>query len=140
MLEAPAQTITQRPDIDIAEDIASLIRSYDPLFQSRHWFTYQVRDGVVTLRGNVKSAIAERVLLDNVPDIPGVREVHAEELYNDEELRLRIGREVPPGVLVTVDFGRVVLSGTLPPRRKPEPLIKKVEKLPGVRKVVNSFW
>lgn len=133
-------TRLHRPDEDIAEDIAALIRSYDPLMQSRHWFTYDVRDGVVKLQGNINSAIAERVLLDNVPRIPGVEEVDAEELYNDEELRLRVGRMIPPGVLAHVDFGRVVLSGSLPDGHDPDAMIKRIEEMPGVRKVINQLW
>ncbi len=141
-MEAEALLVqVKRPDEDIAEDIAALIRSYPPLKQARHWFTFDVKDGVVTLRGNVKSSIACRVLLDNVPDIPGVERVIADELYVDSDLSRRIAREadLPTGVLVSVDFGRVILSGVLPARRKAEPLIKKVAKFKGVREVINQL-
>ncbi len=139
MAQAIPPTQVRRPAEDIAEDIAALIRRFPPLSQSRHWFTCEVADGAVTLRGNIKSAIARRVLLDNVPDIPGVVAVHADDLHSDEDLRRQIGRLVPPGVLVQVDFGRVILSGSLPPRRKPESLIRRIEKVQGVRRVENRL-
>jgi|YNPBryBLVA2012_1023415.scaffolds.fasta_scaffold22049_2 osmotically-inducible protein OsmY len=141
-MEAEALPVqVKRPDEDIADDIAALIRSYPPLKQARHWFIFEVRDGVVTLRGNLKSSIACRVLLDNVPDIPGVERVVADELYVDSDLSRRIAREadLPAGVLVSVDFGRVILSGALPARRKAEPLVKKVAKIKGVREVLNRL-
>jgi osmotically-inducible protein OsmY len=138
MAEVAEQTRIHRPAEDIAADIAALIRSYHPLRQSRHWFTYTVVDGVVTLHGNVKPAVAQRVLLDNLPHIPGVEAVNADDLHSDEQIRIAVGQIVPPGVLVHVDFGRVALDGALPPRRKAEPLIKKIEKVPGVREV-ESF-
>jgi hypothetical protein len=134
-----AQTRTHRPAEDIAEDLASLIRSYPPLFHSRHWFTYEIAEGVVTLRGHIKSPIGYRVLMDNVPDIPGVEAVEADELYSDEDLRLEVARTIPPGVLARIDFGTVVLSGTLPPRRKPEALINKIATIKGVRKVESNL-
>lgn len=130
---------TYRPAEDIAEDIAALVRSYPPLVQSRPWFHYRVEDGVVTLEGHIKSAVAQRILLDNLPRIPGVIRVDASGLHNDEELRLAVARLLPVGVAAHINYGHVVLTGELPARRKPEPLIARVEKLPGVRKVENRL-
>jgi osmotically-inducible protein OsmY len=137
MMEQTASAI--RPAEDIAEDIAALIRSYPPLAQSRHWFTWDVAEGVVTLRGNIKSAIAQRVLLDNAPHIPGVIRVDADDLHNDEDLRLKLASLLPPGIGVRVDYGRVLVSGTLPPRHKAEALIKRLEKTAGVRRVESQI-
>lgn len=127
------------PSEDIAGAIYALIRRYPPLAQSRHYFTFSVVEGVVTLEGNIKSAIAERVLLDNVPHMPGVVKVIADNLTNDEDLRHQIGQIVPAGVLVNIDFGVVALGGSLPARRKPEALVNKVAKIKGVVRVINKL-
>ena len=124
---------TYRPAEDIAEDIAALVRRYPPLVQSRSWFHYRVEDGVVTLEGHIKSAIAERILLDNLPRIPGVVQVDSSDLHNDEDLRLALGQLLPVGVTLYVDYGYVVIMGSLPARRKPEALIARLAKVPGVR-------
>lgn len=130
---------TYRPAEDIAEDVAALIRSYPPLVQSRPWLHYSVEDGVVTLKGHVNSAITQRVLLDNLPRIPGVVQVDAAELHNDEDVRLAVAALLPLGVAMHVNYGFVLLTGTLPPRRKAEPLIARVEKVPGVRQVESRL-
>jgi osmotically-inducible protein OsmY len=135
---SPANKV-YRPAEDISEDIAALIRRFQPLAQSRHWFTYTVAEGVVTVRGNIKSPVGARVLLDNLPDIPGVVAVNAADLHDDPTLRVAVGKLLPPGIVITIDFGRVVLSGQLPPRRKPEALIRKIEAVPGVRRVINQM-
>ena len=69
----------------------------------------------------------------------GVVAVEADDLHSDEALRITLGKLIPPGVLVNVDFGRVVLGGQLPARRKPEALVKKIEAVPGVRRVINQM-
>lgn len=139
MLELNDTVAIRRPDEDIAEDIAALVRRFPPLAQSRHWFTASVADGVVTVKGHIKSAVGARVLLDNLPLIPGVEAVDASGLYNDEDLRLEVGKVVPPGVRVAVDFGHVKLSGKIPPHHKAEALIRSVEKVPGVRRVTANL-
>lgn len=139
MVELQESVKIRRPDEDIAEDIAALIRRFPPLMQSRHWLTVSVVDGVVTVKGHIKSAVGARVLLDNLPDIPGVVSVDSSELYNDDDLRLAVGRVIPPGVRAVVDFGHVLLTGTLPPRHKADTLIRRVEKVPGVRRVSSKL-
>ncbi len=139
MVETAEAIHVARPDEDIADDIAALVRRYPPLLQSRHWFAFTIVEGVVTLSGNIKSAIAQRVLTDNLPYIPGVKAVDAKALHNDEEVRIAVGQIVPPGVTIHVDFGRVSVGGKLPPRRKPETLINRIEKVPGVRTVTDKL-
>ena len=140
MENTAATTPAYRPAEDIAENIAALVRAYPPLMHSRHTFSYNVAEGVVTLKGHIKSVIAERVLLDNVPHIPGVEAVEAKELYNDEALRMAVARVIPAGILVNIDSGYVHVSGMLPPRRKPEALVKKIEDIKGVRGVNLNLW
>ncbi len=137
MADALQTTVTQRSDMDIAEDIAALVRDYPPLTQSRHWFTVTVREGEVTLSGNIKSSIAYRVLHDNLLNMPGVVAIHTDDIHYDESIRLAVGKVLPPGVWARVDFGRVAVMGSLPPRRKPDALLKKIAGIPGVRRVDN---
>lgn len=140
MTQAPEMTQVTRPAEDIAEDITALVRRFSPLWQSRHWFTYTVQDGVVTVQGNIKSSVGHRVLLDNVPHIPGVVRLDSSGLFNDEDLRLQIGRVMPAGVLVNVNFGRVVISGRLPNGQSADALIARIEQLDGVRRVDSRLW
>lgn len=139
MQDAPAPTTAFRPAEDIAADIASLVRAFPPLVQSRHWFAYTVAAGVVTITGHIKSPVAERVLLDNVPDIPGVLEVDTTALYNDDDLRRDVGKVLPPGVWSAVNFGAVALTGSLPAGVDADTVVKTVLAVPGVRTVEANF-
>lgn len=134
MHETPVITAT-RPDEDIAADIASLIRSYPPLFQARHWIAYTVEGGIVTVNGHIKSPIAQRVLVDNLPTIPGVTELDASAVYNDEALRRAVGQVLPHGLWASLDFGAVLIEGTLPAGSKVDAIVADVSAIPGVRHV-----
>lgn len=122
----------KRPDIDIAEDIRDFLRSYDPLKQARGHFSFLVEDGHVILTGNVRSMQARRVLVDNVPDIPGVVSMDEGGLFDDETIRLELGKAVPRGVLVRVNYGSVVVSFPQPLPNEAE-IVEKVKAIPGVR-------
>lgn len=129
-----------RPAEDIMDDIAAIIRRYPPLAQSRHAFAAHVGDdGSVTLTGNIKSTIAGSILQANITGIPGVTALDMRDLVSDEQLRLRAGKLLPAGVRAHVDYGRVVLTGSLPPRFKAATLAGKLEALPGVRRVINQL-
>jgi osmotically-inducible protein OsmY len=134
-------TLGTQPDVDIEADIRAFVRSFDPLKQSDRYFSYHVQDGVVTLKGNVRSAAAKHALLENLPKIAGVKAIHAEGLYDDDALRLAIGRLVPPGTIARVNYGRVVLSGYLPSGTDSQAVIDKVKSVAGVvaDKVVGQF-
>jgi len=134
-------TLGTQPDVDIEADIRAFVRSFDPLKQSDRYFSYHVQDGVVTLKGNVRSAAAKHALLENLPKIKGVKAIHAESLYDDDALRLAIGRLVPSGTIVRVNYGRVVLSGYLPSGTDSQAVIDKVKGVAGVvaDKVVGQF-
>lgn len=125
-----ATAVHVRPASDIEEDIREFIRTYDPLKQSRAHFSFEARDGHVILKGHVKSAQARRVLVDNVPDIKGVVSMDASQLYDDETLRLEIGKVVPPGVLARVNYGSVVLQPLIEVDK--EQVIEAVKRVPGV--------
>ncbi|NJL95823.1 MAG: BON domain-containing protein [Anaerolineae bacterium] len=135
-------TKVQRPDVDIAADIRRLERSFDPLKQARGHVSTLVQDGHVVLSGHVRSTLARRVLVDNVPDIPGVLSMDASALFDDETLRLKLGHVLPRGVFVRVNYGTVVLTGHLPDSVVLGDLIAKVGAVPGVRPdgVVTEFF
>jgi osmotically-inducible protein OsmY len=133
-------TTNIRPESDIEEDIREFIRTYDPLKQSRPYFTIHVHQGTVTLKGNVASGIAYRVLADSVPDIEGVVKVDMSELYHDDDLRLILGKIVPAGISVRVSYGTVMLAGQLPAGVTGETLMESVRAVPGVRKVGAKFF
>ncbi len=136
-MEMPAAT--HRPDVDIEEDIAQLIRSYSPLKASRQYFSFKSHAGKVILDGNVRSPQARRVLVDNVPHIPGVTGLDANSLYDDETIRMTVGGLLPTGVFANVHYGAVALTGRLPTDTTSDGLLKTIGAVPGVRRVGAEF-
>ncbi len=128
-----------RPDEDIEEEIELLIRSFSPLKSSRGYFTYKSVDGHVVVEGNVRSPQARRVLLDNIPHIRGVVSCDSAKLVDDEMVRIAVGELLPPGVLASVHFGAVALTGNLPDGASADTIIDAVSKIPGVRRVGAEF-
>lgn len=122
-----------RPDEDILEDIREFVRGYDPLKRDREYFEYISENGYVTLIGHTRSTKARRVLVDNVPDIEGVLSVDASQLYDDETLRLDIGKVLPIGTFIRVNYGSVVITGSLPEDVDAGALVENVQAVPGVR-------
>ena len=135
------ETTTRRSDtdIDLHARIQHELTSYPPFMADRHRVRYIVNDGVVTVTGYVKSAITETYVVNRVRNIPGVNDVIDDHFYNDEEIRLNVGGVVPPGVMVTMEYGAVILSGSLPEGTTVEQLVHQVGQVPGVHHVVTSF-
>ena len=133
------ETVVQRPDIDIEEDLREFARSYDPLKQARGHFECIVKDGHVTLTGNVRTMQARRVLVDNVPDIEGVVSMDESAFFDDETLRIELGKVLPQGVYVRLNYGSVVVTFT-EERKDSEKVLDKIKKIPGIRadKVVQE--
>jgi len=137
---AETQGITVRPDIDIAEDIEDRVEHYPPTMRDRHHFHVSVHEGMVTLKGYVTSPISRRWLLDMIPQIEGVRGLDADELYDDETIRIEVGRALEPGTMFArVEYGAVILTGRVPHGKKAQDYVKKASKIPGVRQVINAF-
>jgi osmotically-inducible protein OsmY len=128
-----------RADVDIAEDIGSVIRSYPPLRASRPFVRYTVSNGKVTFSGNVRSPQARRYLLDHVPHILGVTSVNADNLRDDDMLLVAIGERLPDGVYATELDGAIALTGMLPRDMSAQALVETVKALPGVRYVTATF-
>ncbi len=139
-METATQVLT-RPAEDIRADVESIIENYPPLRESHPHVEIEIdaENGIVTLRGNVRTPIMRRVLVDSTAQIPGVREVR-DELFDDQSLRFAVAQLMPPGVYVRVNHGRVVLSGNLGDDERRQQLLEKAASVPGVRGVVDGFY
>lgn len=133
------QAMTARPDEDILDDIDNLIVHYPPLVNDRHQIQVNVTGGVATLTGYTKGPVTRRYLVDGVLVTPGVKTVVADHLYDDETFRLQAAKIIPPGVIVNVEYGTLILSGTLPDGKPEEDVVKALGTIAGVRRVVTSF-
>ena len=130
----------KRPAVDIEEDIREFIRSYDPVKQAVHHFSYTVDDdGHVVLTGNVRSVQARRVLVDNIPDIPGVISLDNRAFFDDETLRLEVGKLLPRGVMTRVNFGHATLYGMMPEGANLDDVMAAVKNHPGIHGVDTQF-
>jgi osmotically-inducible protein OsmY len=106
-------SISTRSDIDIRKDVIGLIATYPPLAYDRHYIDVQVENGLVTLTGNLRTPINRTYLNAEAVKVEGVTGVNTDALFDDETIRLHTGRVLPPGVMVNVTNGVVVLSGEL---------------------------
>ncbi len=127
--------VLPRPDVDIEEAIAQSVRTYGPLKASRGFFSYHVNHGAITLTGNVRSPQARRMLLNTLPSIAGVTTLNAAQLFDDEAIRMAVGKLIPDGVFANVMVGAVALTGTLPAGASLDELRRAVTAVAGVRRV-----
>lgn len=134
MVETPSSAA--RPDMDIYEDIASLIMRYPPLSAERNLIEYSVDQGVVRFHGYIGNAINHKYLLSHVALVPGVRRIDDSLLFDQELMRLNIGRILPEGVIVNVRYSSVVLTGTPVSGEDIAQVAQQVANLPGVQKVI----
>lgn len=139
MTDRVADQTADRPpvtsDEGIAGNIRTLLRSYDPLKASRDTLDFAVMNGVVRFSGYVNNKRSYRVLMDNVPDIPGVVAVDDTHLYDDETLTYEIGEVLPLGLRVRAEGGEVFLMGRVPSDVDVQELILDIAEVPGVARV-----
>jgi len=128
-----------RADVDIAEEVQQLFRSYPVLHMSRAYMHVNVTNGIVTISGNVRAVTAKRILRDRVPLINGVKLMNLSELYDDEALEIAIAEKMPNGLYANSQYGMVALTGSLPLHVDPQALLKEIAAIPGVRKVAAHF-
>lgn len=126
-------------DMDIEANIYRMMRAYPPLMHDRHQVEISVKEGIVTVKGHVKSAVTHGFLLNMLSRAEGVQDVDVSGLYNDESIRLNVARHIPPGVMVNMEYGAVILSGHLPDNADVEALVKAVSEVPGVHRIVTAF-
>src|SRR5215813_13846857 len=133
-------TSTQRADVDIESDIDHLIAHYPPLAKDRHAIHVSSKDGIVTVSGHVFTPNTRRYFLDHLAIIPGIVDVHAEHLYDDQSIRLDIAPLLPPGIILArIRYGVVALAGEHPEGTTLEQVVEQVRNVPGVIKVVSGF-
>jgi hypothetical protein len=132
-MQAGVQT---RPDMDIEDDINASLRDFSPLKAARFFFQVRSTNGNIKVRGNSGSPQAKRVLGEYIHRIRGVNNVDLSDLHDDESIRLKLGGMLPEGILVSVQFGSVVLISTLPDGNRE--ILHKVRSLAGVRRVVMN--
>jgi hypothetical protein len=134
------QPAVERTDLDILSDIEHFITQYPPLMKDRHAIKLQVKNGYVTVSGHVQTPNTRRYFLNLIPDVVGVQSVDAEGFFDDESIRLEIGKLVPVGVQVAnIQHGAVVLAGKLPAGSSADALVSRVRQVPGVVQVVPNF-
>jgi hypothetical protein len=130
---------TPKPTLDIREDIETIIRTYPPLRESRPHLKIDVDPaGKVTLLGNVRTHVIERVLVDSTRLVEGVTTVDDSALYNDDEILVEAGKLLPPGVYLTAVNGALVLTGREP--TEVDALVDAVKAVSGVRAVTAKFY
>lgn len=129
-----------RPDIDIQADIERNMLNYPPLAKDRHSVRIQVNDGIVKLIGHVQTPNTRQFFLNAVPTVEGVVSVDGSDLFDDESIRLEVGRLLPVGLNVgRSQYGNVVLVGRLPDGANADEVKAKVRQVPGVRQVIAAF-
>jgi hypothetical protein len=139
MADAPSQSTT-RPDLDIEMDIQDLIAHYPPLAHDQHHFRCEVNNGVVWVTGNLKSRVTQQYLLTQLPKIDGVREVQGQGLVNDDHVSRDVGKLVPTGVFVNVEYGIVKLTGRLEEGTSIDGLVDKIsQQVTGIKRIYTSF-
>jgi osmotically-inducible protein OsmY len=137
---AEIQTLPTRTADDIYAEIHHLMNLYPPLVNDRHRVTVDVTDdGEVTVKGYVKAAPTADYLLNGITTVESVTAINADELYVDEIIRRDVGKVVPTGVQVRVEYGAAILTGDAPTTVSAEALVKTVALVPGVHRVVTSF-
>ncbi|MFO7323746.1 MAG: BON domain-containing protein [Chloroflexota bacterium] len=133
------QELTARPDTDIEADIQNLIIHYPPLNNDRHQITVTVRDGVAILSGHIRSLNTYDYFMRRLPSVPGLRDVNAEKLYVDENLRLAAGQVLPAGLIANVEYGTVILTGRQPEGITVDEVVARLATIPGVVRVVTAL-
>jgi hypothetical protein len=129
-----------RADLDILEDIEHLIAQYPPSRKDQHSIHVQVKDGHVTLTGHVQTPNTRRYLLDLLPGVSGVQSFDAEQFFDDESIRLDVGKVLPMGAqLARIQYGTVILSGKLADGQNAEGVVARVGAVPGVTRVITDF-
>jgi hypothetical protein len=130
--------VATRPDVDIDFDLQQIIKNYPPLNNDRHHLELVVSNGDVIVRGHIKTPMTRRVLASRFRNVSGVRSVNCDLLYDDETIRQTAGKIIPPGALMTSDYGILVLAGTLDEELGAK-VVPQLEKIPGVKKVITAY-
>lgn len=132
------------------EQIQNII-THDLSEKDIYGVTVEVKDAVVTLSGQVKSAWELQAAMEVARDVHDVQDVRSELTVmrgeSDESLSQRLGATIDYNVFYTVfdavngtvRDGVVTLTGWVTMGYKAEEIVKAVSKVPGVREVRNEI-
>jgi osmotically-inducible protein OsmY len=98
-----------------------------------------VKNGVVNARGHVKTPVSRDKFIENAQQIPGVKTVNTDHLYDDSTLRLDVAKVLPYGVYSNLQYGAVILTGKIPEGTTEKKLTSAIRKIKGVRAVLLNF-
>ncbi len=132
-----AQELLVYSDEVIAQQIRDFLRGYDPVKASRPNFGFNVINGIVRLEGYVANRREYRVLMDNIPGMPGVVAVDDSQLFDDETLVMALAQYLPMGARLRVEDGVVSLTGHIEDGTDPMELVLDLAAVPGVSEVKN---
>ncbi len=127
-----------RPDIDLINDMQSIIVHYPPTNNDRHHINVNAHNGTIVLSGNTQTPINRKYLNDRGEHIQGALGVDTSQLYDDETIRLDVGRILPPGLIANIYFGNVIIAGELLENVDIPQLVNQIASIPGVRKVLSN--
>lgn len=134
-----ADTTNQRSDLDIQHDLDHLEYDYPPLMSDRFHIKFATNEGNVTITGYVKTVATYDYLLNAVNNVDGVQAVNADGLYVDDNIRRDVGRAIPLGIILQVEYGTVILIDEPNDNNvKIADVVKQVSEVTGVKQVVIS--
>lgn len=129
-------------DERLAEAVVEALEGYEPLRASGARLTVNVEQGIVHLRGVVRSATQPFEAARVAARVPGVRAVRTDGLRTDEQMAIDVAAalahdpEVARALLrVQVALGVVVLRGTVADPRIVERAVAYCLDVPGVQRV-----
>jgi hypothetical protein len=132
--------VKARSDQEIHDEIGRLVAHYPPLQKDRNAFQVRVEGGQVTVSGHVSSPNIRTYFVNLLAQVPGVTAVQADDLHDDQTIRLEIARRLPPGLMVArVVYGQVVLTGEPPAGMPDSVLMNLVAGVRGVSRVLTGF-
>jgi osmotically-inducible protein OsmY len=123
------------------------IHSLNVVRESQSPVEVGVEDGTVTLRGWVLSDVMRRVVIGVVEAMPGARRVIADQLYDDTNLRLAVGRALAAdpllsrqsNIYVSCYQGMVTLAGQVEDEEESNMALQAAANVAGVRSVVERL-
>jgi hyperosmotically inducible protein len=123
------------------------IHSLSVVRESRSPVEVSVEDGVVTLRGWVLSDVMRRVVIGAAEATPGARRVIVDQLYDDSNLRLAVGRALAAvpllsrqsNIYVSCYQGMVTLAGQVSDEEERDVALQAAASVEGVRSVVERL-
>jgi hypothetical protein len=145
ILHHPTELLDVKDPLERA--VLEALWEYDPIRHFELPIEVKVQDGVVELRGYVRTRTSKTVAGELARSVPGVRQVQ-NNLISDTELDMAVAmalandertREYCPQILVRVMLGTVHLVGHVPSAEVKAAAEEVARSVPGVRGVLNRL-